>query len=218
MNEAKRWEKYGILERDDLLQEGFRGLLVAGSRFDAGRQLKFSTYAMYCIRGHMLRALRNQPAGRCVRVANSTRAGVKKIYQQATAKAQTELGRDPTDTEVLGRLSSRHRHAVRAIRRVDESVGRRKKLVPQSAIAPDPRSSPIDGLDPQALLALLPCRERRILEWRFGLDDQGPLDMAQIGERLGLSRERIRQLIDESLLRLRAHIESANAKGAPCRA
>jgi RNA polymerase primary sigma factor len=196
----------------DLIEEGNLGLLRAVEGFDPNMNTRFSTYASYWIKQSIKRALVN--TAKTIRIPAYMVELLAK-WRRATAKLQDELDRAPTHEEVakyLGLPKKKLNIIKKAIRvynatpqadqpdsgwSIDEMVmdGRNK--------APDDEMVDTDDLKQvMALLDKMDKREATVLRMRFGLDDEEPKTLKEIGERLGLTRERVRQIESEALTKL----------------
>jgi RNA polymerase primary sigma factor len=196
----------------DLIEEGNLGLLKAVERFNPDEDCRFSTYATWWIKQSIRRALVN--TSKTVRIPSYMVEIITK-WKNANMELTCELGRQPTMDEIAERLDLRpdQRHLIRRAMRANEAAGQSVSLdnLLQGVDAlEDPRtrrpdqevleSSEVDRL--QELLATLEDREANILRLRFGLGDREPMTLKEIGEIVGLTRERVRQIENEALRRL----------------
>lgn len=200
----------------DLIQEGNVGLLKAVDRFKPDRQTRFSTYAVYWIRQAILRALKNR---RVVRLPENVVDAVLKM-QRTRQQLYQVLVRQPTSEELgrelkisaveLGRLEE----AATDVVSLDQLVrGRTDDDEAQLQDLLEDVEAPVPGEETQRELVrgmvasavqTLPQRERRIIEMRYGLGEENPATLEDIGHRFGISRERVRQLQNVALKRLKA--------------
>jgi RNA polymerase primary sigma factor len=210
---AKRYQGHG-LPLGDLVQEGILGLIRAVEKFDWRRGFKFSTYATWWIRQAVQRGVANK--SRDIRIPVHIREREQKLARSERELAAS-LGREPTPEEVAeaSKLSPKHvqevRDAARAVTSLDRPLGEDGdgSLADVVAVAEDP--APDEEADRtlrraavREVVGQLPEAQRKVIELRFGLagDVEGPQSLESIGRRLGLSRERVRQLESEALTRL----------------
>jgi len=208
---AKDYRNLG-LSFPDLIQEGNLGLIRAVEKFDHRRGFKFSTYAVWWIRQALVRAIQNH--SRTIRLPSHVHDRLQRS-QRIRAELTGKLGREPTpaelapalgtDTEALEALDRLSREAISLESNV---AGTEKRL--EDFVA-DPGSDPPDGgIDDDrmrsgvgSLIGTLTPREQLILRLRYGLGGEEEHTLEQIGQSLGLSRERVRQLEARALKKLR---------------
>lgn len=209
---AREYSNYG-LPLVDLISEGNIGLIKAVERFDPTKGGKLSTYASHWIKQGIKRGLANQ--SKTIRLPVHLLDKISKIRKVA-AKMTEEFGREPSDEEIADELGI----PVAKVTRLRESSANTASL---DAVVGSEDSSEliefignIDGQDPfemlrdknirselAALVVALGDRERKILNSRFGLDGSRPQTLEEVGSNLGVTRERVRQLQNIALVKLR---------------
>jgi RNA polymerase primary sigma factor len=209
---AKRHQGRGV-PFHDLIQEGNLGLMRAVDKFDPGRGYKFSTYATWWIRQAITRALSDQ--GRTIRLPVHMVESISKLRRTAYLMEQ-DRGRPPSPEEIadeMGLEPRRVRWMLKVARHplsLQKPVGEEKDSELGSFIEDKETPPPSEAAERtllratfEKLLSTLRPREERILRLRFGLQDGQIYTLEEVGERFGLTRERIRQIEKEALRRLR---------------
>ena len=200
------------LALQDLIEEGNLGLLRAVEGFDPNMNTRFSTYASYWIKQSIKRALVN--TAKTIRIPAYMVELLAK-WRRATNQLQDELGRPPTNEEIaklLGLPKKKLNIIKKAIRvynsapqtdQPDAGWSIDEMLMDGRAKTPDTEMVESDDLrQVMVLLDKMDPRESSVLRMRFGLNDEEPKTLKEIGEALGLTRERVRQIESEALAKL----------------
>jgi RNA polymerase primary sigma factor len=213
---ARRHDR-GRLPLLDLIQEGNIGLIKAIERFDHTRGYRFSTYATWWIRHSVRRALADK--GRTIRIPVHM-LDIFRCMSRAALTIVSRTGREPTleeletDTGISKKkLAQAQEFSASRTLSLDRPIGDENGRRFVDLLAEENSPSPFDRMvqqtwsrEMQLLLGTLTPIETRIIRWRFGLDDDVELTLKEIGDKYGLSRERIRQIQEQAICKLRKQV------------
>jgi RNA polymerase primary sigma factor len=220
---AKQYANQG-LSLEDLINDGNLGLIKAAHRFDEKRGYKFISYAVWWIRQAMLQSLAEH--SRIVRLPLN-RAGTLYRIGKVSRQLDQELGRQPTAEEIAKKLKISIEEVQDTMNianthiSLDDPYSNDQDdnalvdyLMDENAEMPDERTySNALGEDMEKALGTLSEREREILVLYFGLNNDEPLTLEEIGKKLHLTRERIRQIKEKAIMRLRHSSRAKYLKG-----
>jgi RNA polymerase primary sigma factor len=220
---CKRYRGLG-LSFLDLIHEGSLGLMEAAKRFDPDRNVKFISYAVWWVRQAIFHALSEQH--RIFRLPQKLSGQVSKVGN-AREKLSNELDRAPTTAELAKRTDLSEHEVENALKvagddlSLSAAVGDDGTLelgdtIEQDTVPSVERQLMRSSFEEQirSLVAELDEKERQVISMRFGLDGEDPRTLQEIGEALGLSRERIRQIESKAKEKLRRNQRTSSLRGA----
>ncbi|MEJ7809383.1 MAG: RNA polymerase sigma factor RpoD/SigA [Gemmatimonadaceae bacterium] len=216
---AKKYQNQGVA-LSDLINEGNLGLIRAAHKFDETKGIKFISYAVWWIRQAILQALAEQ--SRIVRVPLNRAGTLHRIGKRANALLQ-ELGREPTHEEIAHEMELTEEEVARTISISQTHLSLDAPMTPgednrlldylPDNLNPTPDEQTFEKALTESVeeaLSSLKEREAKILRLYFGLDGEEPMTLEQIGALLGITRERVRQIKEKALSRLR-HVSRARS-------
>lgn len=218
VKEARRYQGLG-LDIKDLITEGNLGLMEAAKRFDPERETRFLTYASWWIKQSIFHALSEQ--GGRFRLPQRVAGEVAQL-NRLIAQLQDELGKEPVFAEILASSGFEERHLaklmmIRAGSQESTEEGSQASGLEEASDLISPDLDPLEdhlqiemNIQLQAALSVLNGKERTILTLHFGLDDQAPMTLDGIGQRMDppISRERIRQIEERAFMKIRERCRS----------
>ena len=209
---AKKYQNQGV-PLSDLINEGNLGLIRAAHKFDETKGIKFISYAVWWIRQAILQALAEQ--SRIVRVPLNRAGALHRIGRRSSALLH-ELGREPTVEEIADDLDISQQEVERTLAISQSHLSLDAPITPgedhrlldylPDEYVPAPEDETYDHAlkdSVESALSSLKEREAKILRLYSGLDDQLPMTLEEIGTLMGITRERVRQIKQKGLIRLR---------------
>ena len=208
---AKKYIGQGVLFMD-LVQEGSLGLIKAAEKFDYTKNFRFSTYATWWIKQTIIRAISNN--SRTIRIPVHMTDKIRK-YKKYYSDLSFQNGKEPTDKEIaklMGIPAKKITSIKKAIIKepisletpVTDDLNIGDYLEDHSYNSPEKQTqNNLVKSGIQELLSTLPEREKEIITYRFGINGEKPKTLEQLGETMGYSKERIRQLEDSALKQMR---------------
>jgi RNA polymerase primary sigma factor len=218
---SKQYQNQG-LSLQDLINEGNVGLIKAAQRFDETRGFKFISYAVWWIRQSIMQALAEQ--SRIVRLPLN-RIGTLNKINKAYAKLEQEYEREPNSSEIANLLEVDEEDIKASMRNAGRHLSMDAPLlsdednnlydVLRSDESPDPEKELIHDslrIEIERAISTLTPREADILRLHFGLNDKNPLTLDEIAEKYELTRERVRQIKEKAIKRLKQTSRSKQLK------
>ena len=216
---AKKYVGQGVLFMD-LVQEGSLGLIKAAEKFDYTKGFKFSTYATWWIRQTIIRAIANH--SKTIRIPVHMSEKIRQ-YKKAYTELSTILNREPTNKELCEKLKFPEeklflvqKAMAREPMSLDMPIGDEINL---EDYIPDDRKGTEEKIeknflnsDMQEILKILSDREREIIKYRFGIGNNKVKTLEELGNSLGFSKERIRQIEEKAVRKLRFAPEAKHLK------
>lgn len=208
---AKKYIGQGVLFMD-LVQEGSLGLIRAAEKYDYSREFKFSTYATWWIKQTIIRAISN--SSRAIRIPVHMADKIRK-YKKLVLEMNYSLNREATEKEIAAKMGLNVKK-IQAIKRaiikepisldtpVTEDLSIEDYIQDESYNSPEEQThKKVLNDSMEELLASLDDREKKIITYRFGINGEQTKTLEQLGQLMGFSKERIRQLEDGAIRKLR---------------
>lgn len=217
---AKKYIGQGVLFMD-LVQEGSLGLIKAAEKFDYSKNFKFSTYATWWIKQTIMRAIANN--SKTIRIPVHMADKIRK-YKRMYTNLTFELGREPNDREMAEKLGLTLKN-IQAVKKaiIKEPISLETPVTDDLCVGDYIEDKSYNSPDTQArnnamkgsiehLLNTLNDRERKIINCRFGINGETQMTLEQLGKTMGYSKERIRQLEEAALTKIRQREELKHFK------
>ena len=211
---AKRYQYRGI-SLLDMIDEGNIGLIEAVERFDYTRGCRFSTYGTWWIRQAIIKSLADK--GRVIRIPIHMLNTIKKCYFVAKNMTQ-ELGRDPSNEEIASYMKLPHAKVQEIMKFSQDTTSLDTHVDSESSTKLSDLIRDENSMEPfeqvfnatlqdtlEQVLTNLSHREKQIIKLRFGLTGDGPRTLQETGKVLGIARERVRQIQEKAMQKLRNH-------------
>jgi len=208
---AKQYQNQGM-SLPDLINEGNLGLMKAAQRFDETRGFKFISYAVWWIRQAILQSLAEQ--ARIVRLPVNKIGSINRI-NRAFARLEQEFEREPTSQEIADMLEMASEEVKEALKTNGRTISMDAPIsseednnmydVLQASDTPSPDKNLINeslAYEIERALSTLSPRESKVLKLYFGISMKHPFTLEEIGEELGLTRERVRQIKEKAIKRI----------------
>lgn len=218
---AKQYQNQGV-SLNDLVNEGNLGLIKAASRFDETRGFKFISYAVWWIRQSVMQAVSEQ--SRIVRIPLN-KAGMLNRIRRAQSALEQDLGRSPAIGEISAFMEVEEKELLITLQAgiwhvsTDEQIGHNEPITLLDLLADNTETAPDRDLvldsfkaEVQRSLGTLTTRERDIIVLFFGIGLSEPLSLLEIGEKFELTRERVRQIKEKAIRKLRKTEKNRNLR------
>lgn len=218
---AKQYQNQGV-SLNDLVNEGNLGLIKAASRFDETRGFKFISYAVWWIRQSVMQAVSEQ--SRIVRIPLN-KAGMLNRIRRAQSALEQDLGRSPAIGEISAFMEVEEKELLITLQAgiwhvsTDEQIGHNEPITLLDLLADNTETAPDRDLvldsfkaEVQRSLGTLTTRERDIIVLFFGIGLSEPMSLLEIGEKFELTRERVRQIKEKAIRKLRKTEKNRNLR------